>query len=239
MTTDPAVDALAPVDKHATVDEHATVDDHSGADAHPTVGNHAAGQTADAADTSCPPKPLRADARRNRERLIQVARQVLTARGSEASMEEIAKSADVGVGTLYRHFPRRIDLVEAVYREDVDGLVALAAEQSADTDPWNALHHWLLSFVRYAQSKRTFLTELHEAFEKNPDLALSLREKISRAAGMVLARAQQAGVARDDIDQRDLMQLVGGMCMSRGATLEQNERLLTLVLDGLRTQHQA
>jgi AcrR family transcriptional regulator len=199
--------------------------------------------TADAADVviraqdpvgTCGDKPMRADARRNRERLIQVARQVLTARGSEASMEEIAKSADVGVGTLYRHFPRRIDLVEAVYRDDVDGLVCLA-EQQAEADPWEALTTWLVGFVRYAQSKRTFLTELHEAFEKNPDLALSLREKIGSAAGAVLARAQAAGVARDDIDQRDLMQLVGGMCMSRGATLEQNERLLALVLDGLRT----
>src|SRR4051794_24676595 len=153
-------------------------------------------------------KPLRADARRNRERLVQVARQVFAARGSEASMEEIAKAADVGVGTLYRHFPRRIDLVEAVYREDVDGLVNLAEQQPADTDPWEALTSWLIAFVRYAQSKRTFLTELHEAFEKNPDLAVSLREKIARAAGTVLARAQEAGAARADIDQRDLMQLV-------------------------------
>lgn len=178
-------------------------------------------------------KPLRADARRNRERLVQVAREVLAARGSEASMEEIARTADVGVGTLYRHFPRRIDLVEAVYREDVDALGALA-EQQAGNDPWEALRVWLVGFVRYAQSKRTFLTELHEAFEKNPDLALSSRETIAQAAGLVLGRAQEAGVARDDVDQRDLMQLVGGMCMSRGATLEQNERLLALVLDGLR-----
>src|SRR3954447_3904981 len=177
-------------------------------------------------------RPMRADASRNRARLVEAARAAFTARGSNATVEEMAKTADVGVGTLYRHFPRRIDLVEAVYREDVDGLVALAEEQSTVTDPWDALRTWLVGFVRYAQSKRTFLTELHEAFEKNPDLALDSREKIGRAAGMVLARAQQAGVARDDVDQRDLMQLVGGMCMARGATLEQNERLLTLVLDG-------
>src|ERR1700710_1121996 len=181
-------------------------------------------------------KPLRAGARGNREPVIQAARTVLPPRGSEASMEEIAKTADVGVGTLYRHFPRRIDLVEAVYREDVDDLVALAQDASSGAGPWEALVAWLAGFVRYAQSKRTFLTELHEAFEKNPDLALSSREKIGRAADSVLARAQAAGVARNDIDQGDLMQLVGGMCMSRGATLEQNERLLTLVLDGLRAQ---
>src|SRR3954462_4763942 len=123
-------------------------------------------------------KPLRADARRNRERLISVARTVLAARGSEAGMEEIAKAADVGVGTLYRHFPRRIDLVEAVYREDIDGLVTLAAELAETTEPWDGLVRWLQGFVQYAQSKRVFLTELHEAFEKNPDFQLSSREKI-------------------------------------------------------------
>jgi AcrR family transcriptional regulator len=180
-------------------------------------------------------RPLRADAQRNYERLVSVARAVLSERGSEASMEEIARRADVGVGTLYRHFPRRIDLVEAVYREDVESLVALAASVAADATPWDALVEWLDGFVRYAQAKRVFLTELHEAFEKSPELALKSREKIRVAAGLVLERAQQAGVARDDIDAADLMQLVGGMCMARNASLERNERLLTLILDGIRT----
>ncbi|MDX6217274.1 MAG: hypothetical protein QOG99_2858 [Frankiales bacterium] len=180
-------------------------------------------------------RPLRADARRNHERLVTAAREVLTERGSEAGMEEIAKRADVGVGTLYRHFPRRIDLVEAVYREDVDGIVALAEEVS-DLAPWDALVAWLQGFVRYAESKRTFLTELHEAFEKCPDLAVNSRERIGAAVGSVLRRAQEAGVARRDIDHGELMQLVGGMCMARNASLEQNQRLLTFLLDGLRPQ---
>lgn len=181
-------------------------------------------------------RPMRADARRNYQRLLEAGREVLTERGSEASMEEIARRADVGVGTLYRHFPRRIDLVEAVYREDVDGLVELAGTLNERPDPWQGLVDWLVGFVRYGQSKRVFLTELHEAFEKNPDLVLSLREKIAGAASTVLVRAQQAGVARTDIDHADLMQLVGGMCMARNATFAQNERLLQLVLDGVRTQ---
>ena len=179
-------------------------------------------------------RPMRADARRNYLRLVAAARAVLAERGSDASMDEIAKAADVGVGTLYRHFPRRIDLVEAVYRDDVDGLVVLAEQVRAEREPWDALVAWLEGFVRYAQAKRTFLTELHEAFEKNPGLALSSRERIGGAAGSVLSRAQQAGEARADIDQADLMQLVGGMCMARNASLAQNERLLALVLDGIR-----
>ncbi|MDQ1730120.1 MAG: hypothetical protein QOK10_279 [Pseudonocardiales bacterium] len=181
-------------------------------------------------------RPMRADARRNYDRLVNAARVVLSQRGSEASMEEIAKAADVGVGTLYRHFPRRIDLVEAVYRDDVQGLVALADTVAEELSPWDALIEWLSGFVRYAQAKRVFLNELHEAFEKSPDLALSSREKIAAAAGTVLSRAQQAGVARNDIDGRDLMQLVGGMCMASNSTLAGNERLLNLVLDGVRAQ---
>jgi AcrR family transcriptional regulator len=179
-------------------------------------------------------KPMRADARRNYQRLLAAGRSVLTERGSEASMEEIAKAADVGVGTLYRHFPRRIDLVEAVYREDVDGLVTLAVELAETAEPWDGLVQWLQAFVRYAQAKRVFLTELREAFEKNPDFKLDSRDKIAHAAATVLGRAQQAGVARTDIDQADLMQLVGGMCMANVGSLPHNERLLGLVLDGIR-----
>jgi AcrR family transcriptional regulator len=181
-------------------------------------------------------RPMRADARRNYERLVTAAREVLTERGSEAAMEEIAKRADVGVGTLYRHFPRRIDLVEAVYREDVDGIVALASDVSERCEPWDALVAWLHGFLKYAEAKRTFLNELHEAFEKSPDLALTSRERIGGAVNQVLIRAQEAGVVRPDLDQQDLMQLVGGMCMARNASLEQNERLLALVLDGIKSQ---
>jgi AcrR family transcriptional regulator len=181
-------------------------------------------------------RPMRADASRNRARLVEAARATFTARGSNATVEEMAKAADVGVGTLYRHFPRRIDLVEAVYREDVDELVAHAGELVDSTHPWEGLVAWLEAFVRYAQAKRTFLTELHEAFEKNPDLAVQSREKIAAAAGSVLSRAKAAGVARADVSQDDLMQLVGGMCMARNASLEQNQRLLTFVLDGIRAQ---
>ena len=179
-------------------------------------------------------RPIRADARRNRARLVEAAREVLTTRGSGASMEEIARAADVGVGTLYRHFPRRIDLVEAVYSQDVDGLVTLAAGLADEPDPWAALEHWLQGFVAYAHAKRTFLTELHEAFEKNPELAPASRRKIRSAAGAVLGRAQSAGLARPDVDAADLIQLVAGMCLARDASAEQSLRLLGIVLDGLR-----
>lgn len=188
------------------------------------------------AQTEPAARPLRADARRNRARLVEAARQVLTARGSEASIEQIARAADVGVGTLYRHFPRRIDLVEAVYCEDVDALVTLADGLADDADAWPALETWLRAFVAYAHTKRTFLTELHEAFEKNPSLALDSRRKIRAAAGTVLTHAQATGQARDDVDATDLVQLVAGMCLARDTDEQQSLRLLSVVLDGIRSR---
>ncbi len=179
-------------------------------------------------------RPMRADARRNYERLLDAARKVFADQGGGASMEAIAKQAGVGAGTLYRHFPKRIDVVEAVYRDDVDVLVGSAEHGLADLDAWTALAGWLRAYVDYARAKRTFLNELHEAFEKNPDLKSVSRDRIAGACDRVLLRAQEAGVARTDIDGADLMQLVSQMCTSPTLTPDQGERLLAVILDGLR-----
>jgi AcrR family transcriptional regulator len=178
-------------------------------------------------------RPMRADARRNYQLLVEAARKVFADQGGGASMEAIAKHAGVGVGTLYRHFPKRIDVVEAVYRDDVDSLVQ-SADGTAGLDAWTALERWLWAYVEYGRSKRTFLNELHEAFEKNPDLKPASRDRIWAAADMVLRRAQEAGVARADISGEDLMQLVTPMCMNSTISDEQGERLIRMVLDGLR-----
>jgi AcrR family transcriptional regulator len=179
-------------------------------------------------------RPLRADAKRNYERLLAAARVVFAEHGGGASMEAIAKEAGVGIGTLYRHFPRRIDMVEAVYREDVDELVVAADTLAAELEPWPALVAWLEAFVRYAGRKRTFLSELHEAFEKNPQLKVASRERIEGAIRVVFDRARQAGEVRSDLDAPDLMQLLGSMCMSATLTAEQSGRLLVMIEDGLR-----
>jgi AcrR family transcriptional regulator len=177
---------------------------------------------------------MRADARRNYDLLVVAARAVFAEQGGGASMEAIAKQAGVGVGTLYRHFPKRIDIVEAVYRDDVEALVATADRGLTDLEPWAALEAWLRAYVDYGRSKRTFLNELHEAFEKNPDLKPASRDRIWDACERVLRRAQDAGAARRDIDGADLMQLVSPMCMNSTLTAEQGDRLLAMVLDGLR-----
>jgi len=179
-------------------------------------------------------RAMRADARRNYDRLVAAAKEVFSKYGGDASMEAIAKEAGVGVGTLYRHFPKRIDIVEAVYRTDVDELVETAQAAVAELEPFTALEVWLNAFLRYARSKRTFLNELREAFEKNPEFRLASRERIDRAADLVLRRAQDAGVVRIDIDGADLMQLMGPMCTNATLSEDQSHRLLAMVLDGLR-----
>ena len=178
-------------------------------------------------------RPMRADARRNYERLVVAARDVFAQEGGGASMEAIARRAGVGVGTLYRHFPNRIDLVEAVYRTDVDNLVDTAEQVSADLEPWPAAVAFLEAFVRYAQGKRTFLNELREAFDKNPDLKVDMMDRIRQAMELVVGRAQRAGVMRTDVDGSDLMQLVGPMCTNATLSVDQGKRLLDTILDGL------
>jgi AcrR family transcriptional regulator len=177
---------------------------------------------------------MRADARRNYERLVEAAREVFAREGGGASMEAIARQAGVGVGTLYRHFPKRMDVVEAVYRTDVDTLVAIAEEVVSDLEPWPAVVAFLEAFVRYAQGKRTFLNELREAFEKSPGLRLDMMERVQQAMQLVIGRAQEAGVVRTDVSGPDLMQLVGPMCTNASLSEDQSRRLLSMILDGLR-----
>ena len=127
-------------------------------------------------------RPMRADAKRNYERLVTAAREVFAEEGGGASMEAIARAAGVGVGTIYRHFPKRIDIVEAVYREDVDELVSVAESVAAELEPWPALVAWLEAFVRYASGKRTL----------SERAARGVREEPGAARGV--ARAHRRGV---------------------------------------------
>ncbi len=185
-------------------------------------------------EVECPHRAVRSDAQRNHDRIVVAAREVFALHGSDASMVAIAHHAGVGAGTLYRHFPHRIDLVEAVYRSDVEELLLAAEKAIANFTPWEALVNWLDSFLVYSLGKRVFLTELRESFEKNPELRLSSREQVEKGFTLVLENAQSAGVARSDVDGTDMMLLVGGVCTSPTLMREQGERLLAMVIDGLR-----
>jgi AcrR family transcriptional regulator len=179
------------------------------------------------------PRAQRADARRNYEKLLQAARDAFDEEG-DTSMEAIAKRAGVGIGTLYRHFPKRIDVVEAVYRDDVEQVVAVAERAVTDLAPWEAVDTFLRAFVSYALGKRRFLTELREAFEKNPELKSASRQRIDYAMGLVVGKAQSAGAMRTDLTGDEIFGLVGPMCTSATLTKDQCERLIGMILDGLR-----
>lgn len=178
----------------------------------------------------------RADACRNRDRLLEAASEAFARDGVDASLEKIAKSAGVGIGTLYRHFPNRLVLLETVYREDVEGL-ASAAERLVETEaPWEALEGFLQRFVAYAATKRVLFHELIEAVGKDSDLFTHTRKLITESATLVLDRAQEAGVARPDVTPADLMRLVGGCTMMPDLEPDQQQRILRVVLDGVRNR---
>lgn len=199
------------------------------------MGNQQGGESAGMANTAdVPERPKRADARRNHDRLVAAARDVLTEEGSAASMEAIARRAGVGVGTLYRHFPNRIDVVEAVYNTDVEELSEAASVAVTTLEPWPAVVAFFDAFVRYARTKKTLLSELQQAFEKNPALRSHARGLIDAAFDLVIDRAKEAGVIRDDVNGFDVTQLVSPVCTNTALSSEQTEHLMSMILDGLR-----
>jgi AcrR family transcriptional regulator len=179
-------------------------------------------------------KPMRADARRNRQRLVDAAREVFTEQGASASMEAIAKRAGVGVGTLYRHFPTRFDIVEAVYRDDVDELEDAARRAVAELDPWLAVEAFFEAFMSYARRKSAMMSELHQAFEKHPEFRSKMRERIDGSFALVIDRGKAAGVVRPDVEGSDVTELVGPICRNEAISPGQRQRLVGMILDGLR-----
>src|SRR4051794_21644947 len=158
---------------------------------------------------------LRADAARNRARLVDAARALFLAGPPEAevSLEQVAREARVGIGTLYRHFPTRLDLLEAVYREEVDGLRQAAERLAADHLPLEALELWLEVFVDYAATKKHIFQELIEATGRDSELITHSRATMTAAAEKMVGGAQEAGQIRTDITALDVIRLVGGCTM--------------------------
>jgi AcrR family transcriptional regulator len=174
-------------------------------------------------------RPLRADARRNRDALLRAARDAFAEQGTGASLEEIARRAGVGIGTLYRNFPTRGDLFGAVYLDEVEELCATAAQLS-DQPPWDALVGWLRRFVSYVHTKRA----LYELLDRDSDLLPSCRESIYGAGEPLLAAAQHAGVARTDVEFDDVLRMVSGLAGTTFTTDAQRDRVLAIALAGLR-----
>lgn len=154
---------------------------------------------------------MRADARKNYDHLLAIAREVVTEQGAEASLRDIARRAGVGLGTLYRHFPTREALLEALLRASFDGLTTEAGELETSTRPDEALVSWLRDAVAMAHNYRGVVASMAAAIA-DPDSALHASCVTMRAAGTrLLARAQAEGVARADVDGADLFALVGAL----------------------------
>lgn len=181
----------------------------------------------------CAAKPMRADARRNFEKLLTAAREEFAAKGAAASLEEIARRAGVGVGTLYRNFPNRQALLEAVYVEEVQALCRSAADYS-DVPPWDALTGWFGRFIDYVATKRALADEMLTTMTKDAPVFRSCHDAIFETGEPLLERAKQAGVVRTDVEFAEAIALVSGVTMVRNATPEQMKRVLAVALDGLR-----
>ncbi len=182
-----------------------------------------------------PTRPMRADARRNRRRVFDAARELFAQPDGDPSMEQIARAAGVGVGTMYRNWPSRSLLVEEIYRDDLAGLVALAVQHRAEREPWDALVSWLGDYLRHVQAKRGMLAEISAAFDERPELLNQSRRHVVDAAATVLEPAQAAGVVRADLTAADLVQLVRGMVLPGVAQPDRYPFLLGVVLDGIRS----
>jgi AcrR family transcriptional regulator len=176
-------------------------------------------------------RPQRADARRNFDALIAAARAVFAEQGTGASLEDVARRAGVGIGTLYRNFPTRRDLFESVYIGEVEELVT-AAEEVADQAPWAALDAWLRRFVGYVATKRA----IAEALNHESSVFTACRETMCGAGRPLLERAQAAGQARGDIDFDDLLRLMAGITSGGFVDDDQRNRVLEIALDGLRAR---
>ena len=184
-----------------------------------------------------PARPLRADARENREKLLRAAARQFSAAGADVALETIARTAGVGVGTLYRHFPTREALIEAVYRSEVDRLCAAAGELLSALPPDAALEEWMERFVAYAATSRGLTGALRSVAASRSSLFAATRERLLTAIGALLGAGAATGRLRADVAAEDVltaMNAVWSISAEGQQWAVQARRVLALLLDGLR-----
>lgn len=178
---------------------------------------------------------LRADAVRNRELVLEAAKAVFSAGGPDASLEGVARRAGVGIGTLYRHFPTREALFEAVYRREVQQLADLAEQLKEEPSPCEALRRWLKANVEFVATKKGMSAALALAMSSSSDLSAFSFDRLTKAVGALLDRAVAAGEVRAEISPEDLIRALVGMCYMHDQPGWQASvlRLLDVFVDGL------
>ena len=173
---------------------------------------------------------MRKDAQENLERVLAAARACFAEHGAGVTMEEVAQRAGVGTGTLYRRFPSRAALVEALYTEAISEVGAAAAQLAANPDPWEALSRWCGAYVELLATKRTLLSELEPLFARQPDLLEAQRKRARATFAGFLQRAQAAGTARAEVDAADVIALLNTTIRAGGGA-----GMLAIVLAGIRS----
>jgi AcrR family transcriptional regulator len=177
----------------------------------------------------------RADALRNHERVLEAAKAVFSVGGPDASLEAVARQAGVGIGTLYRHFPTREALFEAVYRREVEQLVELAGQLKADALPVEALRRWLRANVEFVATKKGMSAALALAAHGSSHLTAYSLDRLTGAVGDLLRRAVEAEEIRADISPEDLLRALVGICYTQDKPGWQANvlRLVDVFVDGL------
>jgi AcrR family transcriptional regulator len=183
---------------------------------------------------------MRADAQRNYAKLLSAASAAFLESGADdVSLEEIARRAGVGIGTLYRHFPTRQALLEAVYLDQVEALRARADELLGSGSPAEAFAAWLHALVAFSSTKRSLTSAMVATLSKDSDVLSMCSKLIRESADALITQAQQAGVLRADVNSTDVVRLVHGVSMVTEVAPGdpgQADRMLALILDGLRPQ---
>lgn len=179
----------------------------------------------------------RSDAQRNRAKVIEVAERIIARDGTHASLREIAREAGVGLGTLYRHFPKRDDLLQEVLRSGFDDLAQMAGLLSASDAPLEALQEWIDAFVAKT-SARQDLTASFVAKIRDPSSSLHAScAKMRQSATILLERAQAEGLIRADLESTELLSLcasIAWLADQGHLSARQRRRLLSLMMEGLR-----
>jgi AcrR family transcriptional regulator len=183
-------------------------------------------------------RPQRADARRNYEKILAAAREAFAEGGESTALEEIARRAGVGIGTLYRHFPTRQALVEALYLDEVEEVCRSAAELD-DGDPWEALNRWFQRFIGYIATKQALAHELLNYLDYDAPLFRDCRAQLFAAGEPLLERAQDAGAVRGDVTIAQVIQMVIGIAKTPAGEPGEIEHLVRIALDGLRYRPEA
>jgi AcrR family transcriptional regulator len=179
---------------------------------------------------SAPRKP-RADAQRNRERILEIAKQAFTRSGVNISLDDVGRQAGVGAGTLYRHFPTRDALLEAVYRSEVEKLAAAEKELAATMTPIEALRAWMMLFVDYIATKQIIAPALNTLVGKPSKLFEASGAQIKAAIHALVERAIESGDIRSDLDPMDLLRaLIGVSNVASAPDWQQSAKRLVQIL---------